>query len=175
MSPVRASGIALIGGPSLDPITLIVAAVATGAAAGTGDVVKQAITDAYAALKRRISNDYGVVDAEVLSVESEPEEDLRRQLLAKQLTKVGAGEDEQLVAAAQELLNLVIDEAPQAAQIVGIELNRVDVGGDIEVIDVAVQGGSGVTATDVSTGGSFTISNVRASAGEPPHPPQARR
>ncbi|WP_327142761.1 hypothetical protein [Nocardia sp. NBC_01327] len=159
----------------MDPITLIVAAVATGAAAGTGDVVKQAITDAYAALKRRISNDYGVVDAEVLSVESEPEEDLRRQLLAKQLTKVGAGEDEQLVAAAQELLNLVIDEAPQAAQIVGIELNRVDVGGDIEVIDVAVQGGSGVTATDVSTGGSFTISNVRASAGEPPHPPQARR
>ncbi|MGY1899976.1 hypothetical protein [Nocardia gipuzkoensis] len=78
------------------------------------------------------------------------------------------------MAAAQELLRLVVDQAPQAAEIVGVQLNRVDAAGDIEVTDVAVQGGIGVQATDVATGGSMTIRGVRA-VQEPPHPPQARR
>ncbi|WP_063129930.1 hypothetical protein [Nocardia fusca] len=158
----------------MDPVTLIVAAVATGAAAGVGDLVKQAVVDSYNGVRRMISDRYEVIEAEVVGVASEPEEPLRRQLLAKKLTTVGAGEDEELVAAAQELLRLVAEQAPQAAEIVGVRLERVDAAGDIEVTDVAVQGGIGVQATDVATGGSMKISGVRA-VQEPPHPHQARR
>ncbi|MFC8529255.1 hypothetical protein [Nocardia sp. NPDC057227] len=153
----------------MDPVTLIVAAVATGAAAGVGDLVKQTIVDSYNGVRRIISNRYEVIEADVVSVAAEPEEPLRRQLLAKQLIKVGAGEDTELVSAAQELLRLIADQAPQAAEIVGVQLNRVEADGDIEVTDVAVQGGIGVQATDVATGGSMKISGVRAIQ-EPPHP-----
>ncbi|MEU6190493.1 MULTISPECIES: hypothetical protein [Nocardia] len=158
----------------MDPVTLIVAAVATGAAAGLGELVKQTVVDSYNSVRRMISDRYEVIEAEVVGVASEPEEPLRRQLLAKKLTQVGAGEDVELVAAAQQLLRLVAEQAPQAAEIVGVQLNRVDAAGDIEVTDVAVQGGIGVQANDVATGGSMTIRGVRA-VQEPPHPPQARR
>ncbi|WP_039827905.1 hypothetical protein [Nocardia testacea] len=158
----------------MDPVTLIVAALATGAAAGVGEVVKQGIVDSYNGVRRMISDRYEVIEAEVVGVESEPEEPLRRQLLAKKLTQVGAGEDSELVAAAQELLRLVAEQAPQAAEIVGVQLNRVDAAGDIEVTDVAVQGGIGVQATDVATGGSMIIRGVQA-VQEPPHPHLARR
>jgi hypothetical protein len=158
----------------VDPVTLIVAAVATGAAAGTVDVVKQAVVDSYNGVRAMISNRYEVIEAEVVGVASEPDEPLRRQLLAKKLTQVGAGKDEELVAAAQGLLRLVAKQAPQAAEVVGVLLNRIDAAGDIEVTDVAVQGGIGVQATDVATGGSMKISGVRAFQ-EPPHPHQARR
>ncbi|MFI6313240.1 hypothetical protein ACIBEK_24330 [Nocardia fusca] len=158
----------------MDPVTLIVAALATGAAAGVGEVVKQGIVDSYNGVRRMISDRYEVIEAEAVGVESEPEEPLRRQLLAKKLTQVGAGEDSELVAAAQELLRLVTEQAPQAAEIVGVQLNRIDAAGDIEVTDVAVQGGIGVQATDVATGGDMIIRGVRA-AQEPPHPHQARR
>ncbi|MFI1239263.1 hypothetical protein [Nocardia salmonicida] len=156
----------------MDPVTLIVAAIATGAAAGLGDLGKQTVVDSYNGVRRMISDRYEVIEAEVVGVASEPEEPLRRQLLAKKLTQVGADEDAELVAAAQELLRLVVDQAPQASEIVGVQLNRVNAAGDIEVTDVAVQGGIGVQATDVATDGSMTIRGVRA-VQEPPHHPQA--
>lgn len=134
---------------------------AAGAAAGVGDTAKQVVLDAYLGMKGLISRRYGVVDAEVVGVESEPEEPLRRQLLAKQLAKTGAGDDLQLQTAARELLELIAEQAPTAAAAVGMKLTRAKVGGDLEVTDLTVSNGSGFEGTDIDVTGSVRYTGGR--------------
>ncbi|WAC92236.1 hypothetical protein [Mycobacterium sp. Aquia_213] len=69
----------------MEPVTMIAAAVAIGASDGVRKTAKEAITDAYAALKSWLTSRYGSVAAEVTGLEQEPEEELRRALLAKKL------------------------------------------------------------------------------------------
>lgn len=155
----------------VDPVTLIAGAVAAGAAAGAGDTAKQVVVDAYAALKGLITHRYGVVEAEVVGVEFEPEEPLRRQLLAKRLAKTGAGDDEQLQAAAQELLRIIEEQVPAVVTAVGMRLTRAAVGGDFEVSDLVVNEGSGFEGTDVTVDGSFKFTGGRV--GRPSTDPSA--
>ena len=159
----------------MEPLTLIATAVALGASEGARETGKKVVVDLYAGLKALITRRYEAVDAEVVGVESEPEEPLRRQLLAKKLGQAGAGDDEELRALADELLEQIAENAPEAAETIGVKLTRLEAGGDIEITDVAVLGGSGVTATDVAAGGAVRISGVRAVGQEPPHPSPARR
>ncbi|MGW4094453.1 hypothetical protein [Nocardia sp. NPDC004750] len=159
----------------MEPLTLIATAVALGASEGAREAGKKVVVDLYGGLKALITRRYEVVEAEVVGVESEPEEPLRRQLLAKKLGQAGAGDDEELRGLAEELLRQIAENAPEAAETIGVTLTRLEAGGDIEITDVAVLGGSGVTATDVSAAGDVRISGVRAVGQEPPHPPLARR
>ncbi len=160
----------------MDPVTLVVAAIAIGASDGVRETTKTAISDAYSALKDWIGSKYGSVSAEVAGLEQEPEEELRRQLVAKKLGQAGAGDDTELVSLAQALLSVVEDEAPDLPATVGVTIRRAAVGGDIEVVDVAVDGGSGVVAEDVAAAGSLRVKGVAARGRqEPPHPPMARR
>ncbi|MGW4771836.1 hypothetical protein ACWEO2_27830 [Nocardia sp. NPDC004278] len=160
----------------MDPVTLIAAAVAAGAAAGAGETAKRAVADCYVALKGLISRQYGVVDAEVIGVESEPEEPLRRQLLARQLEKAGAGQDLEVRAAAEELLRVIAIQAPDAAYAVGVKLSRVEASGQIEITDIAVtaDGGMGVEARDV-TAAAIRISGVQVGRVGASDPTQAPR
>lgn len=155
----------------MDPLTLIATAVALGASEGAHETAKRAVSDAYGALKSFITSRYGRVADDVEGVESEPDEELRRQLLAKKLGQAGATEDAELLALAQELVRQVAEHAPEAAAIVGVELTGVDAAGNITITDVTTQGGTGVRAKDVSVGGDMRVSGVSATApGEPPHP-----
>lgn len=159
----------------MEPVTLIAAAVAIGASEGARETTKQAIGDAYAALKNWIASRYGSVTSEVEGLEQEPDEGLRRALLEKKLAQAGAGDDPQLYALAQALLSAVDDQAPDVPATVGVFLRRASVGGDIEVADISVGGGSGVVAEDVVAGGSLRIQGVSARGPqELPHPPRAR-
>jgi hypothetical protein len=159
----------------MDPVTTIAAAVALGASEGLRKTAKEAITDAYAALKSWLTSKYGSVTAEVTGLEQDPEEELRRALLAKKLAAAGANDDEELRRLAQTLLTLVQEQEPDAPATVGVTLRRASVGGDIEIADVAVEGGSGVVAEDITADGSMRVSGVSARGPqEPPHPPVAR-
>jgi len=159
----------------MDPVTLIVAAIALGASDGVRETTKTAIADGYAAIKRRISDRFGSVSIEVEGLEREPDEELRRQLLAKKLGQVGADGDSELVALSQALLAAVEQDAPELPATIGVMIRRASVGGGIEVVDVAVDGGSGVLAEDVAAGGDLSIRGVAARGPqEPPHPSGAR-
>lgn len=159
----------------MEPVTMIAAAVAIGASDGVRKTAKEAITDAYTALKSWLTSRYGSVAAEVTGLEQEPEEELRRALLAKKLAAAGANDDGELHGLAQTLLTLVEEQEPDAPATVGVVLRRASVGGDIEIADVAVDGGSGVVAEDITADGSLRVSGVLARGPqEPPHPPVAR-
>jgi hypothetical protein len=96
----------------MDPITLIVAALAAGASSGAvsalQDDVKDAVTSAYAKLrgllKKRVAGNQA---AEVALVKYEANPKAWEAPLADELNELGAGDDAEIVAAAQALMELV--------------------------------------------------------------------
>jgi hypothetical protein len=89
-------------------VEVIVAALAAGAGAGTSDVAKAAVTDAYTglrgALRRRLT---GRPQAEQALDAEETDPNVWQAHLGADLAEVGADHDEQVLAAARRLLDLV--------------------------------------------------------------------
>ena len=89
----------------MDPISLIIAALAAGAIAGVKDAASQAVKDTYTGLKallrRRLA---GNRQAEAALDQAEQQPDSDQALLASHLRAAGADGDEELVRAAQVLL-----------------------------------------------------------------------
>lgn len=152
----------------MDPVTIVAAAVAIGASDGVRETAKTAITDAYASLRNWLTSKYSGVTAEVAGLEEEPDEDLRRALLAKKLATAGANDDSELYELARALLILVEQQEPTVPATVGVTLRRTSVGGDIEIADIAVEGGSGVIAEDVTADGSLRVRGVSARGSKEP-------
>ena len=96
----------------MEPVTLILAALAAGASAGALDALKddakEKVKAAYAKLhslvKRRVS---GQPHAELALAEYESAPQKWEGLLAAELTEAGAAQDDDLVAAAKALMELV--------------------------------------------------------------------
>ncbi|WP_039796868.1 hypothetical protein [Nocardia araoensis] len=150
----------------MDPVTMVAAAVAVGAAAGLTDAAERAVIDAYQAVKRLLIGKYRSVDVEV--VERQPQSVPRRAVLVEELQQAGAADDEELLAAARQVLVAVHRHAPAAAEAVGVRLREVRAG-ELEITDVT-SAGAGVIAEDTSVDGSLRISGIRAGTGQPPHP-----
>jgi len=94
----------------MDPITIIVTAVAAGAAVAAKDVAAQAVKDGYAALKTLIVRKFGEqadVAAAVEQVEKKPDSKPRQGVLKEELETAGAGQDAEVVRQAQALLDLL--------------------------------------------------------------------
>ena len=95
----------------MDPITLIVTALAAGAGLGLKDTASSAVKDAYAGLKALVRKRLaGRPNAEVVLARHEQAPQTWQAPLLAELDEAGADQDPGLVAAAQALMNLV-DEA----------------------------------------------------------------
>ena len=92
----------------MEPITLILAALAAGAVKGVGETASAAVTDAYAALKnalrRRLAGKPAALDA-VDNYAEDPDE--WRGNLEVHLRKAGADTDPDVVAAATAVMQQV--------------------------------------------------------------------
>lgn len=94
---------------SVDPVTVVVAALVAGAAAGTSDVVSTAVQDAYQGLKglvrSRLRGD-GVGDGEGEDlIAAAADQQTGRAALTEELRRVGV--DEPTLEAAERLLELL--------------------------------------------------------------------
>jgi hypothetical protein len=91
----------------MEPVTLIVSAVALGAAAAAEEVVPQAIKDAYAGFKGLLVRKFGgaanVEDA-VRKVEEKPESEERKAVLGEEVEAARSAIDPELIARAEDLL-----------------------------------------------------------------------
>jgi hypothetical protein len=95
----------------MDPITLIVTALASGAASGTADAASAAVKDAYASLKALVTKRLGGrADAELVLARHEGAPEVWQAPLAAELADAGADRDLELVRAARALMTLA-DEA----------------------------------------------------------------
>jgi hypothetical protein len=119
----------------MDPISLIIAALAAGASAGLKDTTGDAVKDGYSALKalvlRRFKGDRDA-EAQVEAVEREPEAD--HAALKQRFASAGADADEELVRKARELLETLDPEGAQVGK-----------------YNVNVTGGKGVVVGDHAT------------------------
>lgn len=95
----------------MDPITAaVIAAVAAGAAAAVPEVSKQAISDAYAALKSLIKSKFGEqseVAQAVEKVEAQPDKAGPKGVLQDAITDAHADQDPALQNAAQKLVEQI--------------------------------------------------------------------
>src|SRR5262245_56290672 len=99
----------------MDSVTLILTALVAGAALGVKDTASAAVTDAYQGLKALVRRKLaGRKDGERVLARHEQDPQIWDKPLAGELTAAGAGEDANLVAAAQQLMQLV-DAAGSAA------------------------------------------------------------
>jgi hypothetical protein len=92
----------------MDPITLIVTALAAGAAQGITDSASAMIKDAYASLKARVKKKLdGKPGAELVLAKHEQAPETWQAPLVAELAEAGADRDHELIAAAKALLDLI--------------------------------------------------------------------
>jgi RIP homotypic interaction motif len=92
----------------MDPITLIVTALAAGAAQGITDSASAMMKDAYAALKARVKKKLGgKPGAELVLAKHEQAPETWQAPLVAELAEAGADHDHELIAAAKALLDLI--------------------------------------------------------------------
>jgi predicted trehalose synthase len=96
-----------VNGVAMDPITLLVTALAAGAALGVQDTASAMVKDAYASLKAlvrgRLGGDPG---AELVLTRHEQAPEIWQAPLMAELARAGADGDGDLIAAAKALLDL---------------------------------------------------------------------
>jgi len=97
----------------MDPLTVILTAVVSGAAAAATDLASQAVKDGYAAIKNLIASKFGKqpnVEGALNGVEGNPESEVWQAALKEELAKIKVEQDQQLVQQAQALLDLLNKE-----------------------------------------------------------------
>jgi hypothetical protein len=152
----------------MDPLTSLVTALAAGAAAALKPTVEQAVKDSYAALKGLIQRKYTQVQVDQL--EANPTSKNRRGVVEEDLKAVGAETDAEVLQKAQELLEIIQSQAPEAASAIGVDLK--DIAGAALTIRRVTASGTGVKVEQAKLSGDITIEDVQAGrpGGAPPNP-----
>lgn len=107
-----------------NPVELITAALAAGAAARLAGVASQAMADEYNGLKAALAARFPPLGVHIQAVELRPDSHVAQSSLAETLTKVGAQRDTELVQVAKVLLERIEREAPEAALRAGVNLGQ---------------------------------------------------
>jgi hypothetical protein len=95
----------------MDPVSLVLVALASGTGQGVADSASDAVKAAYGRLKRLVADRLsGNKSAEVALAEHASDPETWQAPLAKALADTGAGNDESVVAAAQELMALLDED-----------------------------------------------------------------
>jgi RIP homotypic interaction motif len=105
MTRVRAC---VLGVAVLDPVTLILGALAEGAIKGVGETATAVVKDAYAALKKLVAGRLaGKPTAEVALAEHAQDPETWKAPLGKALAETNATTDPEVIEAAERLMALV--------------------------------------------------------------------
>lgn len=105
----------------MDPLSAaIIAAVTAGLVKGAGDVSQKVLVDGYERLKALLARRFGdrseVVQA-VQGLEARPDSPARRDLVVEEVERSGAGNDEELLAAARDLLARIQEDPVRSASV----------------------------------------------------------
>ena len=101
----------------MEPVTLIVGALAAGALKGAGESATTLVKDAYTALKSAVAARFAErqVAVEVLD-QHEEDPDTYEKPLAKKLQQADAADDPRIIELAQALLRLMDDEGSRTGK-----------------------------------------------------------
>lgn len=151
----------------MDPITLVVTAVALGASAGLTDTAAQMVKDAYAGLKALLSRR----EVDVSAVERRPDSANKQGSLREDLDGLAGTEDaldDEVLDAARKVVAAVKAHDPAAGAAIGIDL------GEFQAASLRVSGltseGTGVRGKNWNITGDTVFENIHA--GRPTGPDQ---
>ena len=151
----------------MDPISIIVAALASGAAAGLKPTAEKIIKDAYAGLMGMIQRKYNNVD--LRPFENKPESESERESLAEDLADAGATGDQELLDLAKVLIDAVAKHDKATAAAIGVDLEEVKAA-YLNIRKVTTTG-TGVKVKKGEFEGGIDIGEVNAGKlGEPSNP-----
>jgi len=136
----------------------ITAVLAGAAAAALKDVASTAVKDAYAALKRLISDRYkrGAV---LSALEEDPSSEAQQTAVTEALEKTSASRDPEVVALADQLLSALRNLPPASSEALGLDIERLRAA-DVCLRDI-VASGTAVRIRDTDIAGRFDVSGVR--------------
>jgi hypothetical protein len=140
----------------VDPVTLVVTAVALGASVGVTETASAAIKDAYAGLKRLLSHR----QIDLSGIERRPTSAAQRDALHETLADTPDVVDQELLDAAEQVTDAVAAHRPDAADVVGVDLKDVQAG-FIRVRSISSTG-SGFRGADLTVDGGVDIGDVWA-------------
>lgn len=147
----------------MDPITLIVTALATGAVAGLKPTAEKVVKDAYEGLKSLIKKKYERSQQAVPVLENDPASEAGKAVVRESLEEEGAGQDEDLLRQAQAVLQAVREREPSAAEAAGVRIEDIEAGASVNVRDIVTDGP--FTARRIRAEEDVTIEGVRAGRG----------
>jgi hypothetical protein len=154
----------------MDPLSLLMTALVSGAAAGLKPTAAQAVKDAYKGLKALIKQKFQHVTVEIL--ESDPGNAMRQGIVKEDLAKAQAAADEDVLTHAQAVIDAVrVHDAPAAAA-VGLSVEQLEAASLTIKNIVAGEGGVDLRLRNVKVAGAIDIEGLNAGAGgQPPiHP-----
>jgi hypothetical protein len=146
----------------MDPITIILTALVTGAAAGLKPTAEQVVKDAYSGFKTFIKSKYTRVSVD--NLEADPASEARKRVVREDLEKANAGNDAELLLQAKAVLDAVREHAPAAAREVGVDIADLKAQ-SLRVVNIIVQTGTGVSIRDTEVSGPVDVSDVRVGGG----------
>jgi hypothetical protein len=142
----------------MDPITIIVTALATGAASGLKPAAERVIKEAYDGIKTLIQRKYGGVD--VAALEKKPDSKAKQDSVAEDLTNAGAAEDGELLDRAKALIDAIETHDQATAAALGVDLAAVKAA-YLNVRKVVAEG-TGVKVRQGEFTGGIDIGEVQA-------------
>src|SRR5436190_858267 len=106
-SPHMISRFSVLKESPMEPVTLLVTALALGAAAGLKATSEQTVKDTYTGVKALIQGKYVDASAMLNALEQKPESEKNRARLAEDLQEAGADQDGELLAQANQLIDAI--------------------------------------------------------------------
>ena len=140
----------------MDPVTLVVTAVALGASAGMTETASSVIKDAYTGLKRLLTQR----QVDPSGVERRPDSKAQKDALQETLADTPGAVDQELLAAAQQVTDAVADHHPDAAAAIGVDLRNVQA--EFIRVQSITSTGTGFRGDDLTVQGGVDLGNVRA-------------
>lgn len=146
----------------MDPLSIIVMALAAGAAAGLKPTAEQAIKDAYAGIKALIQRKYAKIN--LTQLENKPASEIQRASVREVLENEGADKDQELFDQVKLLVELIEKHAPETSAAIGVDLKEVKAGA-LKIQKVTSEG-TGVKVEKSEFSGDIEIGEVQAGKGK---------
>ncbi|GHO77045.1 hypothetical protein KSD_48160 [Ktedonobacter sp. SOSP1-85] len=149
----------------MDPISIIVTALISGAGAALKPTAESVIKDGYAGLKALIQRKYEHVN--VTELEKNPASKSRQAVLQEDLEATDAGQDKELLRSAKALLDVIQAHVSDAPKAVGLDLEDIK-GASLTAEHILAQGNqaTGIKAKGLDIQGDITFRDVTACSGE---------
>lgn len=152
----------------MDPLSMLVSALAAGASAALKDTASAAVKDAYAAVKSLIVGKFGAKPS-LDSLEQKPASAAKQAAAAEDLGEAGAARDADVMRGARTLVEAIERDDPASAKAIGLDLSGIKAE-FLKVGDIHSEG-TAARLRDSAFSGGITLGNLSAGSGKAPSDP----